>query len=257
MRIQIVSDLHLEFPANRKWLEENPLVPIGDILLIAGDSYCLCNPEDGEAFMERISKDFPLVISTLGNHEFYGSALALAYPDYERTISANHRCLNNRVYIHEGLRIICTVLWSKVPANSANEVGSRLNDYRHILKFMEDGSISPITVADSNACHRLSREFLARELAKPFEGKTIVLSHHLPSYQCVPAQFRASKLVSGFATALDELIISNPQVSHWIYGHAHDFHQISVGKTMLTRNPLGYVEQGDHQDFRRDFCIEL
>lgn len=38
MKIQFVSDLHLEFNENRVWLENHPLEVTGDILLIAGDS---------------------------------------------------------------------------------------------------------------------------------------------------------------------------------------------------------------------------
>jgi len=37
MKIQYASDLHLEFRDNARYLRDNPITPVGDILLLAGD----------------------------------------------------------------------------------------------------------------------------------------------------------------------------------------------------------------------------
>ena len=37
MKIQYCSDLHLEFQQNNDYMKANPLKPVGDILVLAGD----------------------------------------------------------------------------------------------------------------------------------------------------------------------------------------------------------------------------
>lgn len=37
MKIQYASDLHLEFRDNIRWFKENPMIPAGEILFLAGD----------------------------------------------------------------------------------------------------------------------------------------------------------------------------------------------------------------------------
>ena len=37
MVVQYASDLHLEFSDNWNYLKQNPIQPVGDILILAGD----------------------------------------------------------------------------------------------------------------------------------------------------------------------------------------------------------------------------
>ena len=72
MKIQYASDLHLEFRDNSRWLKENPLIPIGEILVLAGDiGYLVDENYSGHPFWYFCAENFQQTIVVPGNHELY------------------------------------------------------------------------------------------------------------------------------------------------------------------------------------------
>ena len=51
MKIQYCSDLHLEFPVNKKYLKANPIKPEDEILLLAGDIIPFAEMENENDFI--------------------------------------------------------------------------------------------------------------------------------------------------------------------------------------------------------------
>ena len=257
MKIQIVSDLHLEFENNRAWLRDHPLIPKGDVLLLAGDIICDKYKKKASIFYEKVSKDFEFVISTMGNHEFYHGIIDYAYPCYQSQIAENHLKLNNRSYVLGDVKFIVTTLWSHVPSENRIAVSEGLNDYRLISRedIYKDRYL--LTIRDTNRYHKLSLKFIKDELQKPFEGSIVIMTHHVPSFDSIPEKYSDSKLNNGFVTDLNYLIEANPQIKYWICGHSHDFNETKIGSTIVVRNPLGYIESGEEDDFQRDYVIEI
>lgn len=74
MRIQYMSDLHMEFTENTRFIKANEFQANGDVLVLAGDTFYLQDivaPKN--RFWNWASKSFRQVLLVPGNHEFYGN----------------------------------------------------------------------------------------------------------------------------------------------------------------------------------------
>ncbi|MFA4890875.1 MAG: metallophosphoesterase [Candidatus Gracilibacteria bacterium] len=257
IKLQIASDLHLEFQDNKKWLEENPLIHVGDILLLAGDIVVDKYREKAEKFYKVVERDFSNVISVMGNHEFYRGDVSYAYPSYFKQVTEKHVKLNNKSIVIDGVKFIVSVLWSFVLPQYTVAVWDTMNDYALISTKDAYGIKVPLIVETTNKYHQISLDFIKEELSKPFDGKVVVMTHHLPSYRLINPKCAGNPVNCAFATDLDELIESNPQIAIWVCGHSHEFADVVIGSTRVVANPLGYVCENEHQGFKRDFCVEV
>ncbi len=126
MKLQFVSDLHLEFPANRAYLAEHPLEVTGDILLVAGDTAYLDLPDSKEdtysryEFWNWASEHYQRVVVCFGNHDFYGHYDLATIPNgYCKQIRSNVHAYYNGVVNMGEVDIIVSTLWAYIkPENS-------------------------------------------------------------------------------------------------------------------------------------------
>ena len=111
MKIQYASDLHLEFTDNSNYLKNNPIKPVGDILILAGDITYLnyLEREIEKEFINYVSDNFKTTYLMLGNHEFYGGASCdmIDNPVNER-LRDNVFLVNNTSAKHENTLILFT-----------------------------------------------------------------------------------------------------------------------------------------------------
>ncbi len=88
MKIQYCSDLHLEFTQNSQFLRENPVEPVGDILILAGDITYWGKKHFNHWFFDYVADNFKAVYYIPGNHEFYtGKDVPILEKAVKRTLA--------------------------------------------------------------------------------------------------------------------------------------------------------------------------
>jgi predicted phosphodiesterase len=235
MKIHILSDIHLE-----RWKFEYTQ-PDCDVIALVGDI--------GAGFLgiewinENIVGDIP-VLYVPGNHEFYGEAL------WEHTARLDFRAkecevqlLHNRTFVHNNVRFIGSTLWTDY-----NLLGDRdrsmlaapqvLADFKTIDLEPDDmfgGQVKPYHILSE---HEYSRKFIVNELETPFDGKTVVLTHHAPSEMSIDQTHRNSLHSSYYASRLEHLML-NYKIDLWCHGHIHSSSDYMIGDTRVIANPRG------------------
>lgn len=235
MRIQLASDLHLEF-LRGYFRGERLIAPAhqADVLVLAGDI------EKGTAGVELFS-DWPTpVLYVLGNHEFYGRDLDRVRADVQSAARGTSvRILDNEVVDFGGVRFISTTLWTDYRVDQRYEqsiaiaqADRALNDHRLIRRG--DGRFSAQQALEE---HNEARRWLELELDKPYDGKTVVVSHHAPHQRSIHRRFEGSMLNGAFVSQMPELV---NKADFWLHGHVHNSFDYRVGRCRVVANPLGY-----------------
>lgn len=252
MTIQYASDLHLEFPQNRRFLKVNPLKPIGDVLLLAGDIVPFAELDYHDNFFNYISNHFQHVWWIPGNHEYYNSDIADRSGTIHEEIRSNVHLVNNKSVYLGGIRFIFSTLWSKIHQDNFWLIENNINDF-HVIK--REGR--HFSASHFNQLHTESVQFLESELATGDLTKTIVLTHHVPTFMNYPEKYKTDKLNGAFATELSELIEAFPP-AYWIYGHHHhNTENFEIGVTQMLTNQLGYVQLNEHRLFKTDLHVSI
>lgn len=247
LRVQFVSDLHLEFPENRNFLAQHPLEVKGDILLIAGDTAYLDIPDSDEdtysqyAFWDWASTHYQQVIVCFGNHDFYGHYDIATIPDgYCKQIRPNIHAYYNSV-VHLGdVDVIVSTLWSQIEPFNAYQTEHSVNDFYHI-KYQGHR----LTADDFNLEHKRCLQFVKQAVDESKATYKIVLTHHVPTSECTAPEFRDSLINGAFTVELDNYI-ADSGIDYWIYGHSHRNIDAQIGNTHILSNQLGYVSHGEH-----------
>ena len=248
LRIQFVSDLHLEFEENRRFLRQHPLEVTGDVLLVAGDSAYLDTPRSGMetyaqyAFWDWTAAHYQQVVVCLGNHDFYGYYDLATMPDgWCMDIRPNVLACYNKVVPIGEADIIVSTLWSKIEPCNAYLTERNVSDFYRIRY-----KGNRLTADDFNGEHERCIRFVRQAVAKSRAATRIVLTHHVPTQLCTADEFRGSLINGAFTVELGDYIATSG-IDYWIYGHSHRNIEAQIGGTRILSNQLGFVSYGEYR----------
>ncbi|HED15834.1 MAG TPA: hypothetical protein ENI64_03285 [Gammaproteobacteria bacterium] len=247
MKLHILNDLHIEF--------ENFVPPAtdADVVVLAGD---IGVGLGGLHWAEARFADKP-VIYVPGNHEFYHHDIALI--DELREQAPEHiHVLNDDQVIIGGVRFLGSILWTDFALFGEADKFFAMQQAR---QQMTDFSIIQnhgrrYTPEDAIQLHTASRDWLAIMLAEPFDGKTVVVTHHAPSSRSVHPVYAQDLLTPAFASNLEDLM-DGDRVTLWLHGHMHESFDYDIFGTRVICNPRGYSPEALNPDFRPDFVVEV
>ena len=277
MRIQLMSDLHLErYPD----FVPQPGANV-DVLVLAGDigSYQTGSRLATDDFgltrfsPRRFGDQWPRVFYVPGNHEFDSLEFE---PTLARLRSTCEQLgiewLEREVITVGTVRFVGTTLWSDFDALASAEptvtkqMQAREKAYRaanfYLRKYttLRDGV--PVLAEGIRELSLECQTWLRQALATPFDGTTVAVTHFAPSLRSADPRYGLTPGTAGFCNAMDDLL---PSAQLWMHGHLHcanDYVATGVadGKPFSCRvvaNTLGYRSKGEQEAFREGFVIEL
>lgn len=256
MKLRILSDLHIEFDS---WPWAPPPAE-ADIVVLAGD---IDTGADGVQWAKQSFPPDRPVIYVAGNHEYYHNKFTVQHihREMKEAAAGSHvHVLFDEVLVLGDVRFLAGTLWTDFklhgnPVLAAELARARMNDYR--AARVQDGEhhVRRLQPQDTLGWHRATKAFLKRELAKPWAGKTVVITHHSPCEAGVPPQFRSDPLTPAFASNLEDLM--GPAVDLWIYGHTHECRDFTLHGTRIVSNQRGYYPEALVPDFDGGFVVEI
>lgn len=244
MRIHILSDLHNEFASFSPTLVE------ADVVVLAGDIDLKTRG------VEWAELAFPHehVIYVPGNHEFYGGALGHTLGKIRAAAGRVHVLDLNELIVDQ-VRFLGATSFTNYrvtgnPAGAARAAQLSMSDFKKI-RSDRFGKVHPsdfIAIADR------SYGWLKQKLDEPWNGKTVVVTHHAPARVCLEHGGTCGSEYDGsYANDWDDLLAGKADV--WVYGHTHESVDFDCHGTRVISNQRGYPNEDS--GFRPDLVIEL
>lgn len=286
MKLQYLSDLHLEFPENKTWVKKH-IKPQADYLLIAGDTGYLTDKRDNSIY-EKCCDDFlkfcrdnwKQTILIPGNHEYYGgfplyilNAFNMYQPTIDKVQIHNNVTLINNNFVDLDdkdffVRVYGATLWSYIKPEEFSVVWSHMNDY-NMCNYNSNEKLNPGHTIFEHLKTYQSLSMLEYTTIKTtfnkesdnmkitrIPVKKVIMTHHGCHPDCIAECYRSSDANSAYTSDLSQLIDKVNPVA-WIYGHTHQTKSFEYNGVKIMENSLGYVDYDSIDHFDKKAVLEV
>jgi predicted phosphodiesterase len=267
MKIKLLSDLHLEFREN---LYDHIFDPINtdpnankDVtLLLAGD---ISMGTGARRFVEEMCKHFKYVLMICGNHEYYENDLTKVNANWFAYANGgsvameagppNFYFLNNDCYILDGVRFIGGTMWTDFDGVDLITIAACQKKMHDYVSISLDGA--PLLPYDVIREHDKFMEFLLKKFDEPFDGKTVVMTHHSPGNELKRMGRRGDKMGPAYFADIEEIIGNHNKAHLWVHGHTHQNWDYMINETRVVCNPYGYWGKSTNSGFDPDLILKV
>lgn len=248
MPVLVIADLHLDM-----WLQagRDPFAALSlellgslDAMIVAGD---LSNkPKTRWSHMIRhLARYVPAdrIHVLPGNHDFFDHVLDGDDRLAEICTGSGANFSQKSVVAIGDTRFLCCTLWTDFqlhgdPGRAMMAAQRDMNDYRYIR--LAGAGFRRIRPSDTAYIHADHRAWLEEQLALPFLGKTVVVTHHCPHPRMVGE--RRGDLDAVYGSNLLPMI-ERYAPDAWLFGHTHWRVEGVVGRTTVRNVSLAYPDQ--------------
>lgn len=241
MKTLVLSDLHTEFSVFERSYQDV------DLVILAGD---IAKHDDG-FYWARKTWPKSEIIYVAGNHEFYDGERNALLKLFKKTANkTNIHFLENDEVVIGNVRFLGCTLWTDFKLfglehqqKSIRYAQYALNDF--ILIKNGDSIFTPNNAVYLN--HESTCWLESKLINNSFDGETVVVTHHLPTWNSVSERFQDDILSACFASKLEHLLGYS---KFWIHGHTHDSFDYFVNRTRVICNPRGYELRGKKENLK-------
>ncbi len=251
MKIKVLSDLHMEF-----WRKEYVLPSLyrsqdDTVLVIAGDLHV---GRETMAALGNLKDYYRAIVYVPGNHEYYGHDLEILSQEFSNINRDRIYILKPGSVTIENIHFIGATLWTDLAKGNIAAMDTARDNMSDFYLITSRGK--RLSTLRYRELHKNDLEYLESTLPSYSRDRTIVVTHHMPSYRCIHENYAGNPLNPAFASDLDWLIKKYKPIM-WVHGHTHSSLGFTIGETKIICNPFGYWENGLNPEFESSMVFDV